>query len=275
MVGRHLDLNEVVNEALAFFVANIGLAVRIVLLANLPFFIWLALSVIEPSQWFTPVRYRSARDLLSFANLAGVFVADRWNGQLVASIMIATFSSLIQAGGLAHALAERAHGRDVAAIDAVRAALARFGDLLLANAVPALIVVAAVAVAIASPVFGTAAFALLMLALVPRWLVATQAVMVEGVGGLAALRRSFELASGRYWYVLAIVVIAEIVLGLASLLPIFAQGMTSVLLDGEAQRAADVLIAFAAAVVIDPFYNVVVMFVYFQLRRRAARAAYR
>jgi hypothetical protein len=162
-------------------------------------------------------------------------------------------------------------GRDLAAIDAVRAALAKFGALLIANGLPAIIVVCAAVIASASPAAGTGIFALLMLALLPRWAVATQAVMTEDLSGLAGLRRSFGLVHGRYWYVLAILAIAEIVLALASLLPIFAQGMAAVILNGQSERMAEVMIAFAAAVLIDPLYNVVVLCVYFQLRRRSSR----
>ena len=269
-----MDVNEILGESVHFFSQNFWLVAGIVVLAGLPLFIWQALSLAKPNEWVAPLHFRSARDLADILDLVKGIAEGKWNGRLLASLCVSAYTGLVQAGALAYALSERIAERAVTPLQAVAAAFHRLGALAAGNGVTLMVVAAVALLAGRLPTgsFSLIAFAVLMLALYPRWLLTTQTIMADGLNGIAGLRRSIELVGGRYWFVLGVWLVAELLLVITSLIPTFILGIISVSnLPSQTRQLANLIIPSAAAIVFDPFWHVTLVLVYFQLRRRWLR----
>ncbi len=118
-----------------------------------------------------------------------------------------------------------------------------------------------------------AALALLIPAiwLYVAWSVATPVLLLEGVGGAAALRRSFRLVRGRWWPAAAVLLVGSlsvsivtfVLVGLLSAIPMIIDG-SSVLLAVTASTIASAV----AGAVVRPFQAAVTTILYFDLRVR-------
>jgi hypothetical protein len=103
------------------------------------------------------------------------------------------------------------------------------------------------------------------------WSVAIPVLLVEGLGGMAALRRSFDLVKDRWWATCGRLVVAyilvSVVTGVVTVLPL---ALTSSVVDDTSFGA--LLIEHAANLVVSlvttPFIAAVTMLVYFDLRVR-------
>lgn len=274
LLFRNMDANEVLSESISFFIRHFGLIAGVVLLAGLPLFVWQFLWLQQPGEWGSPVVYHSARDLANIAGLANAIVVNgNMNGMLIAGVMVGAYVSLVRGGALAFALSESYLGRKVTPAQAVGAAISKFTRLLIGHGCIALLIVL---IALAVPKlplneFESWAFAAIMLAIVPRFLLITQTIMIEDVSGVDGIRRSLGLVSGRFWFVFVIWIVVEIVLGLLSLVPAFALGLAQTALAGRNEMIARVLIPSLAMLFIDPLFDVALVFVYYQLRRRKER----
>jgi hypothetical protein len=275
LLFRNMDMNEVLSEAISFFVRHFGLIAGTVVLACLPLFAWQLLWYLQPGEWGPAQLYRSARDLLTLAGLTNViFIDGNVNGRLVAGLLLGAYVSLARGGALAFAISESYLGRKVTPARAVAAANGRLAQLLLGNGVVAAIVIA-VALLVPKvwpiPEAELYVFALIMMAILPRLLLVTPVVMIENASGAGGIRRSLSLVSGRFWFVFAIWLVMEIVLALLSLVPVFGLGLAQTALGGRNEMLANVIIPTLAMLFIDPVHDVVLVFVYYQLRRRKER----
>lgn len=270
-----MDMNEVLSESIAFFVRHFGLIAGTVVLASLPLFVWQFLWVQQPGEWGPAQIYRSARDLLTIAGLSNViFIDGKVNGRLVAGLLLGAYVSLVRGGALAFAVSESYVGRKVTPAQAVAAANGKLLPLLIGNGFAGLLVVlVALLVPKVLPIHEIElyVFALIVMAFLPRLLLVTQAVMIENVAGADAIRRSLFLVNGRFWFVFAIWLVTEIVLALLSLVPVFGLGMAQSALSGRNEMLVNVAIPTLAMLFIDPIHDVVLVFVYYQLRRRKER----
>lgn len=270
-----MDMNEVLSEAIAFFIQHFSLIAGTIVLACLPLFAWQFLWVQQPGEWGPAQIYRSARDLLTLAGLANViFVDGQVNGRLVAGLLLGAYVSLVRGGALAHALSESYLGRRVTPAQAVTAANRKLLQLLFGNGFTAMIVIA-IALIVPKvwpiPEAELYVFALIMMAILPRLLLVTQVIMIENTAGADGIRRSLALVQGRFWFVFVIWLVMEIVLALLSLVPVFGLGMAQTALAGRNEMLANVIIPTLAMLFIDPIHDVVLVFVYYQLRRRKER----
>lgn len=269
-----MDMNEVLSEAIAFFIRHFGLIAGTVVLACLPLFAWQFLWVQQPGEWGPAQLYRSARDLLTVAGLTNaIFVNGSVNGKLVAGLLLGAYVSMVRGGALAFAISESYLGRKVTPAQAVAAANGRLLPLLIGNGWLAVFVVLVALIVPKMPMheIELVIFALVMMAILPRVLLVTQTIMIEGLAGADGIRRSLHLVSGRFWFVFVIWLVAEIVLALLSLMPVFGLGLAQSALAGRNEMVANVAIPTLAMLFIDPIHDVVLVFVYYQLRRRKER----
>lgn len=270
-----MDMNEVLSEAISFSTRHFGLIAGTVVLSCLPLFAWQFFWYQQPSEWGPAQIYRSARDLLTLAPLMNAILVDgSVNGRLVAGLLLGAYVSLVRGGALAHVLSESYLGRKVTPAQAVAVANSKLPQLLIGNGVIAIIVIAlALLVPKVWPISGAElyVFALIVMAILPRLLLVTQVVMIENASGVAGIRRSLFLVQGRYWFVFATWLVMEIVLALLSLVPVFGLGMAQTALSGRNEMLANVIIPTLAMLFIDPLHDVVLVFLYYQLRRRKER----
>ena len=82
-----------------------------------------------------------------------------------------------------------------------------------------------------------------------RWSVAIPVLMLEGLGPLDALRRSWRLVAGRTWRTLGIIFIASLVVGVVGgfISPIYIPGVAEGILSGS--PSSYLLVAIVSAVV--------------------------
>jgi hypothetical protein len=166
-------------------------------------------------------------------------------GQLALYYVLAFGLAIIQglviqnliAGALANAISRSYLGQPVSILGAYRFGAGRLGSLIVASlllgllalvlagvviGVPALLLIGAAASGRVDGVAGGLlfAFALIGLAilsillaamLLPRFLLATQAIVLEGKEAVDGLRRSWQLVSGSFWRVLGVVVLMGLI----------------------------------------------------------------
>lgn len=124
--------------------------------------------------------------------------------QIFVSLLITT--PLITAM-VVHVVLDVARGEPVSARRAIRAGLEVFAPVL-----------AGLALAFAGIALGFLAIVIPGVYLAILWAFVAQAVVVDGRRGPEALRRSAELVRGRWWWVLGVVLVTNLVAGLLGLL---------------------------------------------------------
>lgn len=123
----------------------------------------------------------------------------------------------------------------------------------------------AVCLATGGVLLGSFVFFVVGLWLTIRWSFTTQAVVVDGRRGIAALQRSSELVAGSWWRVAAITVLAVAAL----LVPAGAVYVPLDLLAHSADSSAITLVADVAALtLIAPAYALILTLLYFDLLAR-------
>jgi hypothetical protein len=144
-------------------------------------------------------------------------------------------------------------------------ALVRLAALMMAAGLLAFLVLAGIAVALVASMEGTGA--LLLIPLVPAFialfvwiyiklLVAPAAVVIEELGAVEALRRSWSLTRANWWRIFGITLVVSIMVGVigqvvmipVSLLPTFLGGVISPHGGGEQEIAIAVAVGVATAV---------------------------
>jgi len=181
-------------------------------------------------------------------------------GGRVVIVLLAVLQFVIVQVACFRILAEGYLGRSVGAGDSMRYALSRGWSTLWLSAL--LLVGLAVAFVL---------FLLPGIWLAIAWSVAIPVLLVERTGGAAALRRSFRLVRGLWWSTLARLLVAGLLIGVAT--AAITGGLLVLLLFAveEASYAALVLtgiVNVVGQVLTTPFLAAVVTLIYFDLRVR-------
>lgn len=102
------------------------------------------------------------------------------------------------------------------------------------------------------------------------WSLSVPALMVEDARGVAAMRRSFNLVSGRWWRTFGALVVGFVFIGLFQLLTVLLQeAVGSLAADSVVAYVAVLNISFAAATVLTaPLQAAIVTMIYYDLRVR-------
>ncbi|MFC1463752.1 MAG: hypothetical protein ACFLMY_02775 [Candidatus Brachytrichaceae bacterium NZ_4S206] len=264
---RPLDLNDTISESAQLVLVNALTFLGAMLLTNLPILIWQALALIQPDQWSVPPRYSSVRDIDTVASMI-LRSLDGFDVRLAASALVSWIVGVWQTGAMVRIASRRYFGRAITAGEAAAKAWSRLPALLAAGVVPSFIIVMAGWLS-TKDVAGLVACAVLLIVTYPFWLFTAPVVMNEGLGGVAALRRSIRLAGRTYGYTLAVWLVLELLLFLASLMPFFMIGLVGAASDSaQTNRIATVLFGNLAACIIVPFRMAVITLLYYDVRRR-------
>ncbi len=264
---RPLDLNDTISDSAQLVLVNALTFLGVMLLTNLPLLIWQAFALTQPDQWSVPPRYSSVRDIDTVASVI-LRSMDGFDVRLVASAVVSWIVGAWQAGATVRVVSRRYFGRTIAVGEAAASAWARLPALLAASVAPVFIIVAAGWLS-TKDVAGLIGCAALLIATYPFWLFAAPAVMNEDLGGVAALRRSIRLTGRAYSYILAVWLVLELLLFLASLMPFFMIGLIGAASDSaQTNRIATVVFGNLAACVVVPFRMTVITLLYYDVRRR-------
>ncbi|MPZ89099.1 MAG: hypothetical protein GEU81_13735 [Nitriliruptorales bacterium] len=168
--------------------------------------------------------------------------------------------------------------------DALRTAGRRFPVLLGSQVLVALILIAAVTVPLVLVVAGAflgqdalaAVGGLAFLPLIPlavylyiAFALAVPAIMLEGTGAVAALRRSSQLVKGRWWPVFGILVVAWIVVGIVgSALGVIPSALAGAFENQSARALVSGIGASITGLLTEPVTALVVLLLYFDTRIR-------
>jgi hypothetical protein len=120
----------------------------------------------------------------------------------------------------------------------------------------------------------TVAFVALFLPLIwlyVAWSVATPVLLIEGLGGWSALRRSFRLVRGRWWSVAFTLAVAKLMLSVASGIVLSVFLIVPHAIDGSSVLLAVIGSTVASAVavtLVQPLQSAIITVLYFDLRVR-------
>lgn len=214
--------------------------------------------------------------------------------------LLGALGGVVQTGALAIVLAERFRGREVSVRQAYGRAFARWRPLL-AMAVVTGVIYAALFGLIAIPFIGTLFAALtgtsslgsndalgaiivlsycglclllpvmlvVYLALYPRWMFAPQAIVVENLGGIAGLRRSWQLVRGTFLRVVGIYILMSILIGLLTSGPTYVlQIAVSLLPNFVVATILNQVIVAVITLLVQPLQFAILTLLYFDLRIR-------
>lgn len=220
---RKRDLGKILDDSFALYRAHFGTLLLIAIAIVVPVYL-LVYGVGLGYLW-------AGYDAASGTEIELADVGETFAG-LAAQLLIVT--PLVTAMTI-HVVRTAAEGKRASAGEAVSAGLDAFPKLLLAM------------VLVALGVFGG-----LLLLIVPgiilavRWIVVTQAVVVEGRTGTDALNRSFELTRGRGWFAFMVLIVLNLLVGVLSaviLLPLdyAAEQADTMALNMVAQMISSVL----------------------------------
>jgi hypothetical protein len=176
--------------------------------------------------------------------------------QIVSTVVLWIVGPLI-AGVVAKAVATTYLGGQLTAGEAVRSTWRLFPALLGAKAL--------VLLTEGVGLLGCCVGALAVMAL---WVVVAPAIVVEGIGPIKAMRRSFRLCSARYWPVLGIAVLSGLI---TTFLANIVSGVPSFLAVVVGYKWGFPLVAIgnvATVVLVQPLTAIVATLVYFDLRIR-------
>lgn len=190
---RKRDLGKILDDSFAVYRAHFGTLLAISLLVVVPVYL-LVFGVGLGYLW-------SDYDVAGGSEVDLSAVGETFAG-LAAQILVVT--PLVTAMTV-HLVRTAADGKAASAREAIATGLDLFPKLLAAIALTAV------------GIFGG-----FMLLIVPgvilavRWLVVSQVVVVEGTGGAAALRRSFDLTRDRFWAGFLVLIVMLLLVGVLS-----------------------------------------------------------
>jgi hypothetical protein len=206
---------------------------------------------------------------------------------LVVLLVVLVLQSLvvqpIATAAMARAVSGSYLDRPVTLADAYRAVLRRLGAVVGVAGLLLLIAIGLIAVAggllIASVVVLGSGGAGLAIVIVPvsavaglflytRWLFATPIVILEGVGPVAAMRRSWLLVRGSTMRVFGISILVGLITGILSAIVTGLLSLATGFGDAGVQLVTSQLAALVAAVILQPIAFIVVVLLYYDQRIR-------
>jgi hypothetical protein len=185
----------------------------------------------------------------------GVYIA----GQLLIQLL-SLFGYLLGTVACYRAIADSHLGRPTSAADSLRFAWRRMGSTLWLTIILIAGLVAAFAALVIPGVW-----------LAVAWSVAIPVMLVEGRGGVAALKRSFELVQNRWWATFGRLLVAYILVSVLTAAATFALLLPALSLTDDTSSGALVvehLATFLVSLATTPFIAAVTTLVYFDLRAR-------
>ena len=266
-VLRPMGVSQLLDAVFSLFRRDFVLLVSVVAVVQVPYQLLshLVLPTATITRLATHLQLQSRQGTLTataahqaLSQMLGAFVVF-----LILELVVLVFVIPLETAAITRAVAERLLGRATTVGAVYRAALGRwaalfgFGVLLFLFAIGAVVVLALVAallVAVAGGV-GRLLVALLILAALVgavmayvRLLLATQAIVLEGIGPLAAMRRSWQLTRGLAWRTLGFV----LVLGILTTVLAFLLGLVTdvlVAVAGGLTGAGPLVSAVGSAVI--------------------------
>jgi len=271
LIFRPLSIDDIVSESITLLLKKFPQILAIALLANVPVILWQLLSLTKTNEWIAPPRFQTVSEVSVLSSFANFVASGRTDMRLLAAITIGGLSGMLQAAAITWYAARLANEEPVSIGEAVQQAVQRFGDILIATIIPA-VVVAALSKLIDVNIWGTAIFIVSVVLIYPRTLFAVPAIMLEGHNGLSALWHSLQLSWSRFGRVLGLWVLMEFVLAIAFIVPTLLIGLSSVnLILGNTQRIVNFTIGDLAIFILEPARNIALLLLYFDLRRRHER----
>lgn len=271
LIFRPLSIDDIVSESITLLLRKLPQILAIALLANVPVILWQLLSLTQANEWIAPPRFQTVSEVSVLSSFANFVASGRSDMRLLAAITIGGLSGMLQAAAITWYAARLAHEEPVSIGEAVQQATRRFGDIVVATIIPA-VLVAALSKLTDTNLWGTALFIVLVVLIYPRTLFAIPAIMLDGHNGLSALWHSLQLSWTRFGRVLSLWVLMEFVLAIAFLVPTLLIGLSSVnLVLGNTQRIVNFTIGDVAIFLMEPVRNIALMLLYFDLRRRHER----
>ncbi|WP_026370169.1 glycerophosphoryl diester phosphodiesterase membrane domain-containing protein [Kallotenue papyrolyticum] len=300
---RPLSAGELLDEAFRLYRNNLLSLLAITALVQVPYMLISSLLQL-PLQRLAG----RAQDPTTPFDPSGVESPAAWLGTLAFSTGSSLLVSLLYAivflplleGALTFAVAQRYLARPISLSGSFRAAFRRLGSLVGARLLLSLasllvvgvfvgMIVSLVVLAASSDALGDTAgtagtlgavlcsivlvivLGVGLLLFVPRLLFTSQAVMVEGVGAIDSLRRSWQLTAGFFWRVLGLLLLITLITWLISVVPalIIVTPITLLLQDQpEVQFLISAVVSTLLNVVVLPFTMIAYTLIYFDLRVR-------
>ncbi len=262
--------------------------------ANVKAIVIIVLCFAGPLAVLSAIFSASALSHISFGSDATVQDSPANNlAPQIGQLLTALASFIVQpfiAGALAKVVASSYLGAPITAGQAVRASLRRFlslfGGWLLVHLVELIgFVLAGVLLALAIGSSGGAVVgllivgfialplsALLAIAIMPLWVAVAPAIVVEELGPIRGMRRSYSLTNGRYWPVLGTALLAGLIssiIGQVIAVPAALGGLATVSLVGPGVGAIVLAIgSLLQQVAVIPLTAIVATLIYFDLRIR-------
>lgn len=193
---RSRDLGRILDDAFALYRANWRTLLLVALVVVVP----VHLIVYGVGLGWLWSDYPEASDTVRVGDLA-----EQMAG-LAAQLLVVT--PLVTAMTV-HVVRAAAEGRRASAGETFAAGFEVFSRLF-----------AAVVLVAAGVALGLVALIVPGIFLAVRWVVVPQAVVIEGLGGSDALRRSFELTRGHGWFAFLVLVVANLLVGFLSALAV-------------------------------------------------------
>lgn len=252
-------LGQILSEAFNIYTKNAGQLILIVALIVVP------LSIL--SYLFTDVLLAADTETVTVGGQSVEVLEDRSFVVVLVAILVGVAISLIITALLQAALLRGAAlasiGEPVDIDDSYRYGLKRFGSVLLVSVLVVLTFVVAlipaVLLALAVPFLGVILAIVVGLGLWVLLSVSVPALVVEGVRGTSALRRSWNLVRDHFWHALGVVVVAALITGIIG-------GLIGAI--GGSSRVLGIIFSAIGQIIVAPFSALVTVLLYLDLRAR-------
>jgi hypothetical protein len=196
---------------------------------------------------------------VGLGQLTGGYRSSVGNGEVIFDGLVpALLTTPLVTGMLARVVLDDAAGEAVSVRRSVRTGLDAFAPMLVA------VLLAAAGIAL-----GLLAFVIPGVFLFVRWYVVAPAVVIEGRRGGQALRRSSELAAGRGWWVLGVVIVVGLITGIAGTVVSLPADVLARSADAEGIALAGTI---AGQILTLPFSALATLLLFFTLRARRGEA---
>lgn len=253
---RPLAVGEILDVAIKAYSGNARTLITIGAVVGIPFELLsglIQLSTISSADQVSGVfTFQTGAATLDYtrARVAGAVV----------TALIGAVVTLVVTAATVKAVSDAYLGTAPSARDSLRFAARRIGSLLWLYVVLAIGLTLAFVALIGPGVW-----------LYVAWSVATPVLLIEGLGGTAALRRSFRLVRGRWWPVAFTLLVAHLAVGVVSGLVLALLLIVPHTIDGSSILLAVIGSTVAGSVtvaVVQPVQSAIITILYFDLRVR-------
>jgi hypothetical protein len=253
---RPLGVGEVLDVAIKAYSKNARTLITIGAIVGIPFELLSGLI-----QLSTVSSADQVSGLLALQNGTGGTDYSRARiAGLVVTALIGGVVTLVITAAMLKAVSDAYLGNPPGVRDSLRFAAGRIGSLFW------LYLLLAIGLA-----FATVALIIPGIWLYVAWSVATPVLLIEGLGGTAALRRSFRLVRRRWWPTAATLVVASLMVSIVSAVVVAVLLVIPNAIDGSSVLLAVIGSTIASSVtvsVVQPLKSAIITILYFDLRVR-------